>query len=186
MAELSTVARPYAQALFASVQHDNAALDAWSGLLADLAQLVQVDAVRDALGNPLLNDAQRGDVLVGLLESSKPQAKQALPATARNFLDLLLANDRILVLPQIATQFEALKNAQAGTALAEITSAFALDDTQVQELVARLEKKFGLKLKPVVTVDANLIGGVRVAVGDQVLDTSVRAQLAQLRDTLAA
>jgi len=184
MAELSTIARPYAQALFASVQQDGAALDAWSELLDNLAQLIEVDAVRDALGNPLLTDAQRGDVLMGLLVQAD-QAKSALAPAARRFVDLLLANDRILVLPHIAAQFEALKNQQAGTALAEISSAFALDDAQVGALMAGLEKKFGFKLKPVVTVDASLIGGVRVTVGDQVLDTSVRAQLAQLRDTLA-
>jgi len=182
MAELSTIARPYAEALFATVRDDDAALTTWSDLLAHLAHIVSVDAVRDALSDPRLTDTQRGDVLVGLLE----QSKQALPATARNFIDLLLTNDRILALPQIAAQFEALKNQQAGTALAEITSAFALDEAQVRELLAGLEKKFGLKLKPVVTVDPSLIGGVRVAVGDQVLDTSVRAQLTQLRDALAA
>jgi len=79
-----------------------------------------------------------------------------------------------------------LKNRHEGTELARISSAFPLSDDQVGQLVAGLEKKFGLKLKPVVTVDASLIGGVRVVVGDQVLDTSVQAQLAQMRDTLAA
>ena len=68
----------------------------------------------------------------------------------------------------------------------EITSAFELSEAQVKELVAALEQKFGLKLKPSVTVDQSLIGGVRVAVGDQVLDTSVQAQLARMRDQLAA
>jgi len=182
MAELSTVARPYAQALFATVRNDAAALNAWSVCLANLAQLVDVEPVRAALGDPRLSDVQRADALFALLEKSA----QALPPTARNFVELLLANDRMLALPQIAAQFEALKNQQAGTALAEITSAFALDDAQVQDLITGLEKKFGLKLKPIVTVDASLIGGVRVAVGDQVLDTSVRARLTQLRDTLAA
>ena len=71
-------------------------------------------------------------------------------------------------------------------AQAEITSAFELSDDQVKELVAALEQKFGLKLKPNVTVDKSLIGGVRVAVGDQVLDTSVQAQLVRMRDQLAA
>src|SRR3546814_12370923 len=76
---------------------------------------------------------------------------------------------------QIAEQFEQLKNRQEGTALAQIVSAYPLADDQVQQLVSGLEKKFGLKLKPAVTVDADLIGGVRVIVGDQVLDTSVQA-----------
>jgi len=181
MAELSTIARPYAEALFSAAQQDAAGLDAWSSLLAQLAQLLALDDVRAALGDPHLDDAQRADLLVGLL----PQ-QQTLPDTARNLINLLLDNGRILVLPQIAAQFETLKNQQAGTALAEITSAFALDNAQLRTLLDGLEKKFGLKLKPVVTVDPDLIGGVRVAVGDQVLDTSVRAQLTQLRDTLIA
>ena len=179
MAELSTIARPYAEALFSAAGKDTAGLDVWSGLLTKLAQLVELDDVRAALADPRLNDAQRLDVLVGLL-------KETLSPAARNFIELLIANDRVLALPQIAEQFEALKNRQAGTALAEIASAFPIDDAQVRELVAGLEKKFGLKLNPVVTVDPSLIGGVRVKVGDQVLDTSVRAQLTRMSDTLAA
>ena len=179
MAELSTIARPYAEALFSAVSKDAAGLDSWSGLLANLSQLVGLDDVRAALADPRLSDAQRLDVFTGLL-------KEPLSPTAHNFIALLVANDRVLALPKIAEQFEALKNRQAGTALAEITSAFPLEDAQVRDLVAGLEAKFGLKLNPVVTVDASLIGGVRVAVGDQVLDTSVRAQLTRMRDTLAA
>ena len=179
MAELSTIARPYAEALFSAVGKDTASLDQWSGLLSKLTQLVELDDVRAALDDPRLSDAQRLDVFSGL-------AQEPLSPTARNFIELLIANDRVLALPQIAEQFEALKNRQAGTALAEITSAFPLEDAQIRELVAGLEKKFGLKLNPVVTVDADLIGGVRVKVGDQVLDTSVRAQLTRMRDTLAA
>ena len=179
MAELSTIARPYAEALFSVAGKDAAGLDVWSGLLAKLSQLIELDDVRAALADPRLNDAQRLDVLTGL-------AQETLSPTARNFIELLISNDRVLVLPQIAEQFEELKNRQAGTALAEIASAFPLNDAQIQELVAGLEKKFNLKLNPVVKVDASLIGGVRVQVGDQVLDTSVRAQLTRMRDTLAA
>ena len=179
MAELSTIARPYAEALFSAAGKDAAGLDAWSGLLAKFAQLIELDDVRAALADPRLNNAQRLEVFSGLLQ-------EPLSATARNFIELLIANDRVLALPQIAEQFEVLKNRQAGTALAEITSAFPIDDAQIRELVAGLEKKFGLKLNPVVTVDESLIGGVRVKVGDQVLDTSVRAQLTRMRDTLAA
>ena len=79
-----------------------------------------------------------------------------------------------------------LKNSAEGAAAAEITSAFELTDAQLQELVSALELKFGLKLKPRVTIDPSLIGGVRVAVGDQVLDTSVQAQLAHMRNQLVA
>lgn len=179
MAELSTIARPYAEALFASARNDQAALESWSSLLSELAQLVSIDDVREAMTDPRLNASKRIELLTGLVKSPLSDA-------ARNFIALLVDNQRILVLPQIAEQFEHLKNQLEGTALAEIRSAFPLSDEQVQQLVAGLEKKFGLKLKPAVTVDPELIGGVRVIVGDQVLDTSVQAQLARMRDTLAA
>jgi len=112
--------------------------------------------------------------------------KAPVSDSARRFVALLIENGRATALPEIAEQFNQLKNRLEGTALAEISSAFPLEDAQVQQLVGALEKKFGLKLKPTVTVDASLIGGVRVVVGDQVLDTSVRAQLDRMRDTLAA
>ena len=180
MAELSTIARPYAEALFASARNDQASsLDAWSGLVSELAQIASQEDVREALTNPSLNAAQRTELFTGLVKST-------LSTQARNFIELLVSNNRILLLPEIAQQFETLKNQHEGTALADIRSAFELSDDQVQQLVSGLEKKFGLKLKPAVTVDASLIGGVRVMVGDQVLDTSVQAQLARMRDTLAA
>lgn len=179
MAELSTIARPYAEALFASARDNQAALESWSGLLSELAQVAGLDDVREALTDPRLNADQRVELFAGLIKSP-------LSTEARNFIELLVGNHRILVLPQIAEQFELLKNQLEGTALAQISSAYPLSDDQVQGLVSGLEKKFGLKLKPAVTVDAGLIGGVRVIVGDQVLDTSVQAQLARMRDTLAA
>jgi F-type H+-transporting ATPase subunit delta len=180
MAELSTVARPYAEALFGAALDDKkTSLAGWSELLGGMAQVAAHPDVREALADPRLGDTQRVQVFSGLL-------KGELPQFARNFIELLVANDRLLLLPLIAGQFEALKNRHEGTAQAEITSAFELTEAQVNDLVAGLEKKFGLKLKPHVAIDPSLIGGVRVAVGDQVLDTSVQAQLARMRDKLAA
>jgi len=182
MAELSTVARPYAEALFKLAQNDKA-LDAWSAVLAELAALVALDSVREALSDPRLSNHQRSELLRGLLAPTKDGRVSA--DAIQRFVDLLLDNGRTLALPEIATQFEQLKNRLQGTALAHITSAFALSDTQVQQLLTVLEQKFALKLKPEVMVDENLIGGVRVVVGDQVLDTSVRAQLDRMQDALA-
>lgn len=179
MAELSTIARPYAEAVFASARDDQAALASWSTLLSELAALVSIDDVREALTDPRLNASKRIELFTGLV-------KTPLFDAARNFIGVLVDNGRILVLPQVAEQFELLKNQLEGTALADIRSALPISDEQVQQLIAGLEKKFGLKLKPAVTVDADLIGGVRVVVGDQVLDTSVQAQLVRMRDTLAA
>lgn len=179
MAELSTIARPYAEALFESVRSDARGLEYWSGVMSLLAQVSSMDDVLEAMSDPRLSDAQRTQLLVGLVP-------QDLPEQAANLVALVVENDRVHALPQIAEQFELLRNRLEGTALARITSAFPLDDAQVADLLRGLEHKFGLKLKAQVAVDSELIGGVRVAVGDYVLDTSVQARLAHLRDTLAA
>ncbi len=179
MAELSTIARPYAEALFATARDQQGGLESWSELLTELAQLASNSDVRDALTDPRLNLDQRTGLFTGLVKS--PLSEQA-----NNLIRLLVENNRILLLEQIAQQFVLLKHQHEGSALAEITSAYPMTDAQVTELVAGLEKKFGLKLTPAVTVDEELIGGVRVIVGDQVLDTSVQAQLARMRDTLVA
>lgn len=179
MAELSTIARPYAEALFGAANADGAGLAAWAELVNEMAQAAQHPEVQAALSDPGLDAGARAALLRALLKSS-------VSKPAENFLALLADNDRLALLPEIARQFEALKNRQEGSAEARIDSAFELTDAQVAELVAGLEKKFQVKLKPDVRVDPSLIGGVRVTVGDQVLDTSVSAQLVRLRDALVA
>ena len=179
MAELSTIARPYAEALFEALRQEPATLNQWSDRLSEMAQVAELSDVQEALTRPTLSNAQRFELFSALL-------KTPLDQTATNFIQLLIDNERLLALPQIAEQFNNLKHKLEGSAIVRITSAFPMGDAELQKLVAALEKKFGLKLEPVVTVDADLIGGVRVMVGDQVLDTSVQAQLARMRDTLAA
>lgn len=179
MAELSTIARPYAEALFAAVKNDSKGLQYWSELIQYLGQIVSQTDVQDALGDPRLSNEQRTTLLFDL-------AQQDLPEQAKNLIELIVVNNRTSAMANIAAQFELLRNQHEGTALAEITSAFELTEQQITELIQGLEKKFGLKLKAQVTVDPSLIGGVRVAVGDHVLDTSVQASLASLRDTLVA
>ena len=129
--------------------------------------------------NPKVSDQQITTTFMAALKSP-------LGVEVKNFIDLLVENGRLTLLPEIATQFHALKNAQEGTADACIISAFALSSDQVSELITTLEKKFGRKLNPSVTVDGALIGGVRVVVGDEVLDTSVRAKLQQMHVALTA
>ncbi len=179
MAELSTIARPYAEALFGAVIAKGEALDAWAELIAEMAQAVEHPELREALTSPLLDSAGRVDLLRSVLKSTVTQE-------GVNFLTLLAENDRLLLLPEIAQQFLQLKNRHEGSADAQIETAFELTEAQVAELVASLEKKFNVKLKPQVRVNPSLIGGVRVTVGDQVLDASVRAQLENMRATLVA
>lgn len=177
MAELATIARPYAEALFRVAKSGN--LSAWSDLVTELAHVAAHPDVQALARNPNLGDKLVTETLLALLKS---------PVTdeAKNFVAMLVENGRVTLLPEIGAQFHALKNAGEGAADAEITSAFALDDAQVKQLLGTLEKKFGRKLNPSVHVDQTLIGGVRVVVGDEVLDTSVRAKLQQMQVALTA
>lgn len=177
MAELATIARPYAEALFRVAKSGN--LPAWSDLVSEMAQVAAHPDVKALAHNPNVTDRQIADTFLAVLKSP-------LNAEAKNFIGMLVENGRVSLLPEIGEQFHVLKNAQEGAADAEIFSAFPLSDAQVKELVSTLEKKFGRKLNPSVTVDSSLIGGVRVVVGDEVLDTSVRAKLQQMHVALAA
>lgn len=181
MAELATIARPYAEALFRVAKAGNGAtnLAAWSSLVSEMAQVAALPDVKALADNPKVSNQLIVDTFLSVLKSP-------VNNEAKNFINMLVENGRMSLLPEIGAQFHALKNAQEGAADAEITSAFELSDAQVKELVATLEKKFGRKLNPSVTVDPALIGGVRVLVGDEVLDTSVRAKLQQMHVALAA
>lgn len=177
MAELATIARPYAEALFRVAKSGN--LAQWSDLVSEMAAVGGHPDVKEFAGNPKISDQQITDTFLSLLKSG-------VSAEAKNFVVMLIQNGRFILLPEIAEQFHALKNAQEGAADAEITSAFELSDAQVKELIATLEKRFSRKLNPSVTIDNALIGGVRVVVGDEVLDTSVRAKLQKMHTALTA
>lgn len=176
MAEIATIARPYAEALFQSAKADLGAAAAWLEPLAAVAgnaQLLQF------AGNPKVTDQQVFDVVSGV-------AKVALPDNAKNFLRTVIENGRLSALPEIAAQFRALMNAQGGSSDAVVYSAFPIDSAAQAGLLAVLEKRFGRKLNLSVALDASLIGGIRVVVGDEVLDTSVKARLEQMKTALTA
>jgi F-type H+-transporting ATPase subunit delta len=177
MAEISTIARPYAEALFRVAKQGD--LSAWANSVAEMSAVAANADMQAVIANPKLSDTQIYGVFVAGI-------KTELTAPGQNFVRMLIENGRLAAMPEIAAQFQALKNAQEGTAEAVITSAFPMSEAQVSDLLAVLEKKFKAKLKPAVTVDASLIGGVRVVVGDQVLDTSVRTRLEQMRAALVA
>ena len=181
MAETSTIARPYADALFRIASEDQRAdaMTQWSSTVADMGAVAADPDMQRVLGDPRVTADQVYGVFVGALGGE--------PVTlAQNFVRTLIAGDRLGVMPEIATQFAALVDAKQGSAEARITSAFPMDDAEVADLVRALEKKFAIKLKPVVDVDPALIGGVRVVVGDRVLDTSVRSRLDAMKSALVA
>jgi F-type H+-transporting ATPase subunit delta len=182
MAELSTIARPYAEALFAAASSDKSAagvLDQWLPVVAELAAVAQHPEVAQVVSDPKLGAARVYELVRGLVKSP-------LPLAAENFLKLVVENGRLAILPEVARQFRAMKNAAEGQADCLIESALPLADEQVKDLLWSLSRKFGLKLIPEVKVDPALIGGVRVSVGDHVLDDTVKTRLAQMHTLLTA
>ncbi len=176
MAELATIARPYAEALFKATAADLSGTTQWLDALASVAGNAQL---LEFAANPKVTDQQVFDVITGV-------AKVQLPAAAQNFLRTILENGRLAALPEVAVQFRALKNAKAGSSDAVVYSAFPIDAAKLAEVSAALEKRFGRKLNLSVQEDSSLIGGIRVVVGDEVLDTSVKARLEQMKAALTA
>jgi F-type H+-transporting ATPase subunit delta len=174
MAELATIARPYAEALFKA--GGNAAAAEQVSALAAVAGDAQL---RQYAGNPKVEAGQVYDLMAAVV-------KTPLSSQVGNFLRAVLDNGRLDALPEIAAQFHALVSAQSGVSDATVYSAFAIDATQLDGVVATLEKRFGKKLNASVVVQPELIGGIRVVVGDEVLDTSVKARLEQMKVALAA
>jgi len=179
MAELATIARPYADALFKAQGSDLAAAALWLDRLAAVAQNAQLLQFADS---PKASVDQVFDLMAGVAGNDT----DPLPAAARNFLRLVIENGRLSALPEIAVQFRSLKNAAGGVTDAIVYSAFALDETALNEIAAVLEKRFGRKLGVKLELDPSLIGGIRAVVGDEVLDTSVKARLEQMKMALIA
>jgi F-type H+-transporting ATPase subunit delta len=176
MAEIATIARPYAEAVF-KVADGEGKLAAWAEVLDRLAAVAKNAAIRELLGDPNVTPDQLYGVVAG--------AAADLPGKAQNLLRVLIENGRVGVLPEVREIFEALKNEREGVVDAEIASAFPLDDAQLATLVSELEARFRRKVKPNVAVDKELIGGITVVVGDEVIDGSVRGKLAAMAAALA-
>lgn len=176
MAELATIARPYAEALFKAAGGAAAGLTGQMSVLAAVAGDAQLRQFAD---NPKVGAAQVFEVVTGA-------GQTALDPKVSNLLAAVIENGRLNALPEIAAQFTALVNAQSGSSDATVYSAFPIDDAALADVVASLEKRFGRKLKARVEIDAELIGGIRVVVGDEVLDTSVKARLEQMKVALTA
>ncbi len=178
MAELTTIARPYAEAAFRLAREGNA-LPVWSQMLRLLASVIADPKVAGALDNPRLSAGDKEALLLSI-------CGDRLDPQGRSFVRVLVEADRVGVVPQIAAQFELLKDDADGLARAQIDSAFPLSDSEIAELKTALERHFGKKIETSVNVDPALIGGARITVGDTVVDGTIEAQLSAMATHLSA
>ena len=178
MAEITTIARPYAQAAF-NIAKDTKQLPEWSEMLRFLADVYADAAVQAALANPKFTKGDAERLLLAI-------AGEKLNNAARNLLIVLVRNDRLPALPEIASLYELRKKEYENVLEASIESAYPLDEAQIGAIVTRLEKRTGRKIFPSVAVTPALIGGVRIQIGDDVWDGSIRAQLEEMSVTLAS
>ena len=176
MAENVTIARPYADAVF-ELARGAEALGPWSEALDRFAALAADPAINACIHDPKLSSEQLYQLFVGGAERDSAPELQ-------NFIRVLVDNERLQVLPEIRDLFVARKNEHEGVQEAEIASAFPLDDATLTNLKADLENRFKTRLDVRVSLDPELIGGVRIAIGDEVIDASVRGKLANMAAAL--
>ncbi|CUA81919.1 MULTISPECIES: F0F1 ATP synthase subunit delta [Gulbenkiania] len=169
MAELITVARPYAEAVY-SLAKEQQALGQWSETLSWLAAMVNNPDVAQIVTHPKHTAQEVEALMLDLLGERASEGARRLIAT-------LIENGRLLLLPEIASQFEILKSEAEGALEAVVETAFPLTEEQKTELAATLSKKYGKQVHLDVRDDPDLLGGVRVLLGDEVIDASVRGKL---------
>ncbi|MDP1645682.1 MAG: F0F1 ATP synthase subunit delta [Thiobacillus sp.] len=178
MSELSTLARPYAEAVFRLAQGEND-LAVWSLRVQSLALIVSDAQAARLIADPSVPADRVADLIIEVAGSD-------LAERGGNFVKVLAENDRLSLLPEISAQFETLKANAEGTLEATITSAQALTQAQIDDLVAGLKAKFSRAVNVQVAVDPELIGGAVIAIGDQVIDGSVKGRLQRMSFALQA
>ena len=174
MAEPVTIARPYAEAVFKLACEGNA-LAAWADAIANIDGVVADARVQACISDPKVSAQQLEALVLGVVGDK-------LTGDARNFVQVLVQNSRLDLMPLIRSHYEALKREKEGVLEARIFSALKMSDDQVTQLVAQLEAKYQRKVTAQVETDASLIGGVKIVVGDKVIDATVRGKL----DAMAA
>ncbi|CAK0746823.1 ATP synthase subunit delta [Gammaproteobacteria bacterium] len=176
MSDKTTIARPYARAIFQQARRDDA-LEHWLEMLTLAANIVKDSMMSEILDNPLISRNQIGEMIFDMVQDRFSEG-------GRNLIRILAVNDRLAALPEIVTLFDQLKAEAENRLEAEITSAYPMDPAQERLLTRALEKRFGHAINIKVHVDQNLIGGVIIHIGDVVIDGSLRAGLTQMANEL--
>lgn len=175
MAEFATIARPYAKALFGLAQEKDQ-IKSWLGGLKELAAIVKDEKVISLIEQPDASASEKAKLLIDLADLSDNGLA--------NFVTVLAEQKRLLVLPEVYAQYQDLALTLNNTKSATIYSAYELTQAQIEDLTAMLKKRFDSNLEVSTQIDPELIGGVKVEVGDQVLDLSVQGKLNALYTTM--
>ncbi|BCD85586.1 ATP synthase subunit delta [Pseudomonas solani] len=176
MAELTTLARPYAKAAFEYAQAHQQ-LAAWSAMLGLAAAVSQDTTMQQVLKAPRLTSEEKANTFVEVVG-------EKFDASVSNFIHVLSENSRLVLLPEIAELFELYKAEQEKSIDVEVTSAFALNTEQQDKLAKVLSARLSREVRLHAAEDASLIGGVVIRAGDLVIDGSVRGKLAKLAEAL--
>lgn len=177
MSEAITIARPYAQAAFEEAQNKSD-LKGWSEMLLSLAEAVSHPEIRAVVTSPRVARQQLENLMDGLLGG---QAK----AQQRNFIRVLVDNQRLLVLPEIAAIFETLRAEAEKTVNVVVDSAFELSPAQQEKITKSLKVRLGREIKLVCNINKELLGGIVIRAGDKVIDGSARTRLGEMANALA-
>jgi F-type H+-transporting ATPase subunit delta len=177
MAEIATVARPYAEATFKSALEHGRLGPVADGLLL-MAAVARDEQMRSVLSDPKVSGEQKKQLFLAV-------AGERLDPLLKNLFVVLVDGHRDELIAEIAAQYDTLKHEHERVVRATITSAQPLDDHQRNEIVSALERRYGKKVEAEIAVDPQLLGGARVQVGDQVIHASVRDALAQMAAVLA-
>ena len=175
MAEPSTIARPYAEAAFQQAKQASD-LAGWSRMIAKLAAGLHDPETNRLLSNPALASDKLAQALAEVCGAYSVEQK--------NFIHLLVDNERLSVAAALAQAFESLRNTYEQVLDAHVSSAFPMDALQQQSVVDVLKEKYARNVKVTVDVDESLIGGVVIRIGDEVIDASIRGKISQLADAL--
>ena len=176
MAELSTLARPYAEAAFKRAKQTNSA-KAWSDALSFLSAIVQDQELSTIVNNPRVGKERITQLLLDICQDQ-------IDDEAKNLLKMLVENGKLKLLPKIAALYEELKAEDEGYVNVDLHSAYSLTKAEQGKYIAMLEKQLNKKVNATVSVDKSLIGGILAKAGDKVLDGSIRGQLHQLAKRL--
>ena len=177
MAELVTIARPYAEAAF-KLGLENNNLARWSDMLSLIQSVVCNEQVAARIGDPNVDAGALEGLILGTLG-------ERLDGHGRNLVQVLVQNQRLELVPQVRELYEALRREHEGVLEAKIISALPMSDEQVRQVLAALEKKYGRKVNAQVEIDPVLIGGARIVIGDKMIDATVRGRLDAMAAALA-